>query len=67
MQSRASLTPMEKRRLARERAGRATPVASSSGRFAAAARRAVVSDDESLRDVVRAVEAELSALDTVVA
>ena len=35
--------------------------------FAAAARRAVVTDDESLRDVVRAVEAELTALDTVVA
>ena len=33
----------------------------------AAARRAVVSDDESLRDVVRAVEAELTALDTAVA
>ena len=33
--------------------------------FAAAARRAVVSDDESLRDVVRAVEAELTALEAV--
>ena len=35
--------------------------------FAAAARRAVATDDESLRDVVRAVEAELTALGAVVA